>query len=148
AAGWLRPVEEDRHSLVIATPVVDEKGPTEAYRLVYGDLRELGKVWLTDSEIKLVGEKNALTRLLLESQRRLTAMPPTLPEGFPPWGGSLRNSTSSGPTTVPPRTRNWMMGKSNCLRIFTIESIHCPWMICLTPARWSRFTALSARSRG
>jgi hypothetical protein len=42
AACWVKPVEEDRWSLYIATPVVDEKGAAPAYRQVYRVLRSLG----------------------------------------------------------------------------------------------------------
>ena len=54
AACWVKPVEEDRWSLYLATPTVDEKGAAAAYRQVFGVLRSLGDAWITDSDIKLV----------------------------------------------------------------------------------------------
>lgn len=72
AAGWLRPLNEERQSLVIVTRMVDEQGPAAAYSSVYRVLRDLGKVQLTDSEIRLVGVGHSLARLLVAAQDRMT----------------------------------------------------------------------------
>jgi hypothetical protein len=69
AACWVKPVEEDRWSLYIATPAVDERGPLAAYGEVLRVLRSLGKVSLTSSDIKLVGEKHPVAQGLLDILR-------------------------------------------------------------------------------
>jgi hypothetical protein len=70
AACWVKPADEDRWSLYIATPVLDEKGGLEAYRQVIHVLRSLGDVSLTSSDIKLVGEKDPIAQDALDILRR------------------------------------------------------------------------------
>jgi hypothetical protein len=70
AACWLKPVEEDRWSLYIATPSVDEKGSLEAYSQLTPVLRSLGDGWLTSSDITLVGEKDPIVQDALDILRR------------------------------------------------------------------------------
>ncbi len=54
-ACWVNPVRDDRWSLLIATPSVDQKGLLAAYHKVFATLRTLGEVSVMDSEIKLAG---------------------------------------------------------------------------------------------
>lgn len=68
AAGWVKPTDEDRWSLYVVTPLVDEQGPIGAYREVYRVLRSLEDVWVKDYEVKLVGEGNRIASDLLEAQ--------------------------------------------------------------------------------
>ncbi len=75
AACWVKPAEEDRWSLYIATPLVDEKGAMEAYRQVLRVLHSLGDVWLTSSDIKLIGEKHSITQDLLDLQQHYSVSP-------------------------------------------------------------------------
>lgn len=70
AACWVKPIDEDRWSLYIATPVVDEKGAAQAYREVYRVLRSIENVWITDSDIKLIGETHPITNGLLDILKR------------------------------------------------------------------------------
>jgi hypothetical protein len=70
AACWIKPVEEDRWSLYLATPIVDERGPLEAYRQVIPTLRALGDDWITSSEIMLVGETHSMVKDAIEILRR------------------------------------------------------------------------------
>jgi hypothetical protein len=56
-ACWIKPIEDDRWSLLIATPAVDQTGLLAAYHKVFATLRTLGEVCITDSDIKLVGVK-------------------------------------------------------------------------------------------
>jgi hypothetical protein len=79
SACWVKPVEEDRWSLYIATPAVDEKGATEAYRQVYRVLRSLGDAWITSSDVKLVGEKHPVAQEALDLQYRSQGRIPTRP---------------------------------------------------------------------
>jgi hypothetical protein len=77
AACWVKPTEEERWSLYIVTPIVDAKGPTGAYRDVYRVLRSLGGVWVTDSDIKLVGENNPVAREMIDLFHRHSGKSPT-----------------------------------------------------------------------
>jgi hypothetical protein len=70
AACWVKPAEEDRWSLYVVTPAVDTKGPTGAYREVYGVLRSLGAAWVTDSDVKLLGESSPVARQIIDLLRR------------------------------------------------------------------------------
>src|SRR6266545_5259985 len=76
AACWVKPVEEDRWSLYIATPSVEEKGKLEAYRQVTPVLRSLGDEWLTSSDVTLVGEKHPLVKDALDILRRFPHQTP------------------------------------------------------------------------
>jgi hypothetical protein len=62
AACWVKPIDKDRWMLYIATPIWDEKGPLEAYRQLTHAHRSLDNVWLTGSDVTLVGEKNPLVK--------------------------------------------------------------------------------------
>jgi hypothetical protein len=66
AACWVKPTEEDRWTLYIATPLVEAKGPIGAYRDVYGVLRSLDEAHLTASDIKLVGEHTAVAQEMID----------------------------------------------------------------------------------
>jgi hypothetical protein len=70
AACWVKPVQEDRWSLYIATPSVDENGTLQAYRQLNGVLRSLGDDWVSSSEVVLVGEKHPLVPDALDILRR------------------------------------------------------------------------------
>jgi hypothetical protein len=72
AACWVKPIDEDRWSLYIATPAVDEKGPLEAYRAVIRVLQSLGDVSITSSDTKLIGEKHPVARELLDILRHFS----------------------------------------------------------------------------
>lgn len=77
AACWVKPVEEDRWSLYIATPSVDEKGTLEAYRQLIPVLRSLGDDWITSSDVVVVGEKHPIVRDALDILRRFPHSKPT-----------------------------------------------------------------------
>jgi hypothetical protein len=77
AACWVKPADEDRWSLYIVSPVVDEKGATAAYRQVYRVLRSLEGAWVTDSDIKLIGENHPVARDVLDILRRFPDRTPT-----------------------------------------------------------------------
>lgn len=79
AACWVKPAEEDRWSLYIATPLVEGKGPTGAYREILRVMRQLGLRWVTDSDVKLIGESHPITDELLELLRRYPGRSPIKP---------------------------------------------------------------------
>ncbi len=97
AAGWLKPVETDRWSLYIATPVVDERGSTEAYRQVLGALRSLGSDWIDSSDVWLVGTKHPAARDLLDIRQR-----------SPDW--------------VPARSRHPLLGGTSAEEVYVYPS--------------------------
>jgi hypothetical protein len=70
AACWVKPVDEDRWSLYIATPSMEEKGPLAAYGQIIPALQSLGDDWITGSDVMLVGEKHPLVRDALDILRR------------------------------------------------------------------------------
>ena len=76
AACWVKPVDEDRWSLYIATPIVDEEGPLAAYRKVFRVLRSLGIESITSSDIQLVGAKHPLVLDSLDILRRSPRLKP------------------------------------------------------------------------
>jgi hypothetical protein len=77
AACWLKPSDEDRWSLYISTPLVEQAGPVEAYRKVYGCLRSLEDLWITDTDVKLIGENHPITKDVLDLMHRYPGRIPT-----------------------------------------------------------------------
>lgn len=71
AACWVKPFQEDRWTLYIATPAVDAKGKFEVYGQVLGVLRSLGTHWITSSDVTMVGEKHPIVKDTLDILRRL-----------------------------------------------------------------------------
>jgi len=71
AACWVKPADEGRWSLYIATPAVDEKGDTlPAYRQIIPVLQSLGSDWITSSDVKVVGAKHPIVQDALDVLRR------------------------------------------------------------------------------
>ena len=60
---WLKPTDEGKWFLYLASPLVDEKGPGVAYRLVLGILRKMPDLWIDPLEIRVVGLNDSLTGL-------------------------------------------------------------------------------------
>jgi hypothetical protein len=67
SAAWIKPVEEDRWTLYILTPLVDRNGARDAYGTVYRVFRSLEDAWITDSDIKLVGEETQTAKDLAKA---------------------------------------------------------------------------------
>jgi hypothetical protein len=59
-----------KSSLYIATPLVDQKGATQAYREVLDALRPLDGVWRDPTDTSLVSENHPLVRDVQELRRR------------------------------------------------------------------------------
>jgi len=76
-ACWVKPVDEDRWTLYIASPAVDEKGPLDAYGKLGHATRSLTNTCFTGSDIKLVGEKHRVARDLLDIVKRFPGRAPT-----------------------------------------------------------------------
>ncbi len=67
SAAWLKPSEDERWGLIIVTPLVDRHGVREAYGEVYSALRSLENIWITDSDIKLIGEQSPIAKDLAKA---------------------------------------------------------------------------------
>lgn len=86
AACWIKPTQEDRWSLYLATPSADEKEPLEAYRQLISALRSLETDWLTSSDVILVGEKHPIVKDAQEILQRFPHWTPIRPP-YPLFGG-------------------------------------------------------------
>jgi hypothetical protein len=79
-ACWARSTEEDRWTLYVASPRVDEQGRLEAYREIIDSLRFVGSEWVTSSNVELVGVKNPAGREMIERLQRFSGW---VPRQFP-----------------------------------------------------------------
>jgi hypothetical protein len=86
AACWVKPTDVDRWVLYIATPIMDGKGPLEAYRQLTPALQSLGNDWLTSSDVTLVGEKHPMVKDAQEILRRFPHRTP-IRSPYPMLGG-------------------------------------------------------------
>lgn len=80
AACWVKPFDEDRWRLCIATPAYDNEGPLGAYRRLNSVIRTLGDGWLTSFSISLVGADHPIVPYCLDVLRRY---PHRMPIGAP-----------------------------------------------------------------
>jgi len=64
-AFWAKPTDEGKWFLYLASPLVDDKGPAVAYRIVLGILRKTPDLWLDPFEIRVVGLNDSLTEAVL-----------------------------------------------------------------------------------
>lgn len=69
SACWIKPPDDGRWSLYIATPAVDQVGPLEAYGRVTRVIQSLGDVWISSNDVKLVSEHHPLVRDSLDLLR-------------------------------------------------------------------------------
>jgi hypothetical protein len=72
-AFWAKLTDAGKWYLYLASPLVDEKGPLAAYRLVLGILRKMPDLWLDPFEIRVVGLNDSLT------EGALAAIKPDVP---------------------------------------------------------------------
>jgi hypothetical protein len=70
AAFWVCPSEDGEWVLYLASRMVDESGPSVAYRKVADALRTLEDPWVSMSEIKVIGERNPITQDVLGIMRK------------------------------------------------------------------------------
>jgi hypothetical protein len=73
AAFWMKEAEGGIWSLYIASSVVDEKGPAEAYRVLQRSHQRLEGIPFSLSEIKLIGERDPITMDVLDILARFHA---------------------------------------------------------------------------
>src|SRR5271157_2002288 len=66
AVFWLYTSEADQWFLYLVSDVVDQKGITEAYRLVYKAMRRLTNLWINRFEVKLVGPEEPVAKAIID----------------------------------------------------------------------------------
>lgn len=64
-AFWAKPTDEGKWFLYLASPMVDDKGPAAAYRLVHRVLRSMPNVLIEPLEIRVVGLNDSVTEAVL-----------------------------------------------------------------------------------
>jgi hypothetical protein len=66
AAFWLYTSEADQWFLYLVSDVVDRKGITEAYKLVYKAMRRLTNLSINPFEVKLVSPDNPVAKAVID----------------------------------------------------------------------------------
>ena len=66
AAFWLYTSEADQWFLYLVSDVVDQKGETEAYKIVYRALRRLTNASVNPFEVKLVGLDDPYAKAVID----------------------------------------------------------------------------------
>ena len=69
-AFWLKPSDDVFWHLYIASKIVDERGPTEAYRALQKSLRQLVGTTISLTDVKLVGTENQTAKHMLRLRSR------------------------------------------------------------------------------
>lgn len=75
-AFWAKPTEDGEWFLFLASPMVDDQGPTAAYRLVHGVMRSMDDPWIEPLEVKVVGVRDSLAKDALKLMRRRSPADP------------------------------------------------------------------------
>ena len=108
-AFWAKPTDEGKWFLYLASPVVDEKGPTAAYRLIHDVMRKVPDLWIDPLDVKVVGLNDSLTEAALAvTKPRVPAGPyavqnPKPYPGMTRFGGSTLGGVSiDGAYIYPP----------------------------------------------
>src|SRR5271166_6318950 len=68
-AFWAKPTDEGTWFLYLASPLVDDKGPAAAYRIVHDILRKMPDPWIDPFEIRVVGLNDSLTEAALAATK-------------------------------------------------------------------------------
>ena len=66
-AFWAKPKEEGKWFLYLASPMVDDKGPTAAYRLVHSAMRKMPDLWIEPLDVRVIGMNDSLTEAALDA---------------------------------------------------------------------------------
>ncbi len=108
-AFWAKPTDEGKWLLYLASPIVDDKGPTAAYRVVHGVLRKTPDLWIDPFDIRVVGLKDSLTEAALaviepKGQQSLYAVRNAKPYPGITWfrGDTLGGVSVDGAYIYPP----------------------------------------------
>ena len=108
-AFWAKPTEEGKWFLYLASPVVDERGPAAAYRLVHDVLRKAPDIWIEPLDVRLVGLNDSVAEAVLSVTKPkvpdspfAVRNPPAYP-GMTRFGGSTLGGISvDGAYIYPP----------------------------------------------
>ncbi len=76
AAFWLKRSEEDWWHLYVASKVVDERGPLEAYGAVQASLQQLPGTRISLTDVKVIGASNPITSAVLKVQKLYSGTAP------------------------------------------------------------------------
>jgi hypothetical protein len=89
-AFWAKPTEEGKWFLYFASPVVDENGPTAAYRLIHDVMRRVPHPWIDLLDIKVVGLNDSLTEAALAVTKPTVSTSPYAARNPKPYPGMTR----------------------------------------------------------
>ena len=89
-AFWAKPTDEGKWFLYLASPVVDEKGPLAAYRLVHDVMRQTPDQWIDPLDVKVVGLHDSLTEAALAVTRSKVPTSPYAVQNPKPYPGMTR----------------------------------------------------------
>jgi hypothetical protein len=89
-AFWAKPTDEGKWFLYLASPVVDEKGPTAAYRLIHDVMRKVPDPWIDPLDIKVVGLNDSLTEAALAVTKPKVPTSPDAVRNPKPYPGMVR----------------------------------------------------------
>ncbi|MGA9924363.1 MAG: hypothetical protein WBQ29_13265 [Isosphaeraceae bacterium] len=108
-AFWAKPTDEGTWFLYLASPLVDDKGPAAAYRIVHDILRKMPDLWIDPFEIRVVGLNDSLTEAALAATKPKVPDSPFAvrnPKPYPgmTWfgGSSLGGVSIDGAYIYPP----------------------------------------------
>ncbi len=94
-AFWAKPTEEGKWFLYLASRFVDDKGPAEGYRHVYGVMRAHPDPWIEPLEVRVLGLDDSLTQAVLSVIRPKVPAPPFAVQAPKPYPGMTRFGGSS-----------------------------------------------------
>jgi hypothetical protein len=93
-----KPTDEEKWFLYLASPMVDDKGPAAAYRLVHSIMRRTPDLWIEPLEIRVIGMNDSLTEAALEAIKPKVPNSPYAIKNPKPYPGMtvLRGETLGG----------------------------------------------------
>jgi hypothetical protein len=87
AAFWMKPTDDEKWFLYLASPMVDDKGPAAAYRFVHRVLRNMSNTLIEPLEIKVLGLNDSITSDVLARITPKVANSPYAVRNPPPYRG-------------------------------------------------------------
>ena len=101
-AFWARLTDEEKWYLYLASPFVDENGPTVAYRRVFGVMRNMTDLWVDPFEVRVIGTNDSLTQGALSVMKPKVPNSPFAVQNPKPYPGMIRfgGSTLGGVSIV------------------------------------------------
>ena len=112
-AFWARLTDEEKWYLYLASPFVDDNGPTEAYRRVFDVMRTMSDLWVDPFDVRVIGVNDSLTQGALSvTKPKVSNSPFAVPTprpypGMTRFGGSTLGGISIvGAYIYPPFAAN------------------------------------------